>query len=169
MSRAHAQTITCPICHGQFHHHVFLHGELLRNGVVDIIHAEHPEWTQHDVICSRCVNHYRAEYVQQMLQEEKGELGTIEQDVIQSMRDQATLSGNVNEAFEKQRTFGERVSDGLATFGGSWVFIISFAAVLIFWIILNTINLLRKPFDPYPYILLNLVLSCLAAVQAPSS
>jgi uncharacterized membrane protein len=65
------------------------------------------------------------------------------------------------------RTFGERLSDNLASFGGSWVFIISFFSILVSWIALNSLLLLTQPFDPFPFILLNLVLSCLAAIQAP--
>ncbi|HZN02887.1 MAG TPA: DUF1003 domain-containing protein [Candidatus Polarisedimenticolia bacterium] len=65
------------------------------------------------------------------------------------------------------RTFGERLADQVATFGGSWTFIIFFLLVLLAWIALNTWALAAQAFDPYPYILLNLLLSCLAALQAP--
>jgi uncharacterized membrane protein len=59
------------------------------------------------------------------------------------------------------------MADHLASFGGSWTFIIIFGSILLMWIGLNSLLLLKKPFDPYPFILLNLVLSCLAAIQAP--
>ena len=81
--------------------------------------------------------------------------------------EQELISENLNAEFERRRTLGERVADKMAEFGGSWVFISIFAAILFVWIVLNSINLLTRPFDPYPYILLNLVLSCLAAIQAP--
>ena len=55
----------------------------------------------------------------------------------------------------------------MASFGGSWAFIIIFGSVLLAWIVVNSVVLMRRPFDPYPYILLNLILSCLAAIQAP--
>ncbi len=64
-------------------------------------------------------------------------------------------------------TFGQRLADKVAEFGGSWNFILIFLGILVVWIVANSIALMRKPFDPYPYILLNLVLSCLAAIQAP--
>ncbi|MCK9182752.1 MAG: DUF1003 domain-containing protein, partial [Fibrobacteraceae bacterium] len=67
---------------------------------------------------------------------------------------------------EKMR-MGDFVSDKVASFGGSWKFIIFFLIVLILWIIINSIVLLQKPFDPYPFILMNLILSCIAAIQAP--
>jgi uncharacterized membrane protein len=64
-------------------------------------------------------------------------------------------------------TAGQRLADRVATFGGSWRFIILFAAVLFLWIAVNSVALIFRPFDPYPFIFLNLVLSCLAALQAP--
>ena len=64
-------------------------------------------------------------------------------------------------------TFGQRLSDKIASFGGSWKFIIIFFFILVFWISVNSLILAFKPFDPYPFILLNLILSCLAAIQAP--
>lgn len=68
---------------------------------------------------------------------------------------------------EEQFTFGERLADKIAEFGGSWRFIIFFFLVLVGWITLNVLILKARPFDPYPFILLNLILSCLAALQAP--
>ncbi len=64
-------------------------------------------------------------------------------------------------------TFGQRAADKIATFGGSWTFIISFFAILAIWIAINVYTLQNKGFDPYPFILLNLILSCLASIQAP--
>jgi len=77
------------------------------------------------------------------------------------------VSRNLNRVHDEQTTLGERLSDGLACFGGSWTFIIGFCGALALWVGLNSLQLLVTPFDPYPYILLNLVLSCLAAIQAP--
>jgi len=64
-------------------------------------------------------------------------------------------------------TFGQRAADKIATFGGSWTFIISFFSILTVWIVFNVYALHNKGFDPYPFILLNLILSCLASIQAP--
>ena len=96
-----------------------------------------------------------------------GELSTLELDVMRSMKDQGLLAKNVNVEFDRKSTLGERLADKVAEFGGSWRFIITFFIVMVMWIIMNSVLLLRKPFDPYPFILLNLVLSCLAAIQAP--
>src|SRR5437879_1052974 len=77
------------------------------------------------------------------------------------------VTRNVNVEEEERLTFGQRVADKVATFGGSWTFIILFGAVLAVWVVVNTFLLVAHPFDPYPYILLNLFLSMLAALQAP--
>ena len=74
---------------------------------------------------------------------------------------------NVNTVEEENLTFGQRVADKVASFGGSWIFIISFGIMIIVWMAINVWYLRSKAFDPYPFILLNLVLSCLAAIQAP--
>ena len=77
------------------------------------------------------------------------------------------ISKNINELHANSQTFGERVADRLADIAGSWGFIIGFICVLFGWIVLNTVLLLKRAYDPYPFILLNLILSCVAAVQAP--
>jgi CRP/FNR family cyclic AMP-dependent transcriptional regulator len=86
-------------------------------------------------------------------------------DILLSQR----VSRNANEVLEEKATLGDRVADGVARFGGSWRFMFSFAAILVCWVALNTVLLLGRPepFDPYPFILLNLLLSMLAAIQAP--
>lgn len=92
-----------------------------------------------------------------------------EQRVVQHFGDRRHVSHDTNLEFEGKLTFGQRLADRVATFGGSWTFIIIFAAILLAWILLNAFLLTRQShtFDPYPYILLNLFLSMLAAVQAP--
>jgi len=100
-----------------------------------------------------------------MLELEKGELTALEEEVEKSLQEHDILSKNVNTTFEKQLTFGERFADKLTTFGGSWLFIISFVLALLVWCLLNL--WFTKPFDQYPFILLNLLLSCVAALQAP--
>ncbi len=87
--------------------------------------------------------------------------------MLDSLARQETLSANIDAEFERKLSFGERLSDRIADIGGSWGFICSFGGFLLLWIVANSLALLRHPFDPYPFILLNLVLSCLAAIQAP--
>jgi uncharacterized membrane protein len=89
--------------------------------------------------------------------------------VVQHFGERRHISRDTNLEFEKKLTIGQRLADKVAAFGGSWTFIIIFAVILLSWVVLNTIILARHTasFDPYPYILLNLFLSMLAAVQAP--
>jgi uncharacterized membrane protein len=102
-----------------------------------------------------------------ILESEKGELSTLEQEVVRSLREHELLSSNVDTQFEREWSLGDRLADRIATFGGSWSFLILFGVFLLAWIVLNSVVLVQRPPDPYPYIFLNLVLSCLAAVQAP--
>lgn len=97
------------------------------------------------------------------------ELEKPEQKVISSIAEVEPIAANVNELFHEQLTFGQRMADAIAKFGGSWTFILLFLAVLLAWMGVNTFYLVgsRHPFDPYPFILLNLVLSTIAALQAP--
>ena len=167
MRRPQSQPVLCQICKQSKKPNDVLPAELVRNSVAETIRKAHPEFSSQGFICLADLNHFRTEHVQDVLETEKGELSTLEEEVVRSLKEHETLSRNVNVEFERELTFGERVADRVAEFGGSWRFIISFGAVLVAWIAFNSLFLLRQPFDPYPYILLNLVLSCLAALQAP--
>ena len=107
------------------------------------------------------------QYVQSILSSEQGEVTNLEYEVINSMQEHDLISKNVENKLDQHWTFGERLADKIATFGGSWAFLICFACFLVLWIIVNTIVMVKQPADPYPFILLNLILSCLAAIQAP--
>lgn len=102
-------------------------------------------------------------------QKEWHELSEIEKRVVQSVAEKRKISRDLNRTLNDNRTFGERTADKVATFGGSWIFICIFGGILVFWVVLNSFILSRfnDTFDPYPYILLNLFLSMLAAIQAP--
>jgi uncharacterized membrane protein len=106
---------------------------------------------------------------QQLLHEDFDLLSPREQVVINRIADGLHISRNVLEEHQEKLTPGQRLADRVASFGGSWPFIVLFLAALVAWIVLNTLILAKwnHTFDPYPYILLNLVLSMLAAIQAP--
>lgn len=142
-------------------------GVLVRPLVADLIRKELGHWSEEGWICTQDMQKYRHQYIQQLLQEEKGEISSLELEVIESLKEQEILSKNPDAEHAAGLTFGQRMADHFADVAGSWGFILSFAGVLLVWVLINTIHLLRQPFDPYPYILLNLVLSCLAALQAP--
>jgi len=140
---------------------------LVRAALAAMIAAEHPDLTADSVICRKHLVDYRTRYVEDMLEHEKGELNDLERDVVESLAREGTVAENIEEQWADKRTLGEQIADMVADFGGSWVFIIAFFAILVVWMAFNVWVAARGAFDPYPFILLNLVLSCLAAVQAP--
>jgi uncharacterized membrane protein len=142
-------------------------GEMLRPALIETIKKHDTSWTVGQMICVECLDLYRSKYVEDALKDEAGELTKLEQEIVDSLREQENLTENVNSSFEKSITFGQIVADRVATFGGSWFFIGAFFLLLAAWIGINSVSAIRGPFDPYPYILLNLILSCLAALQAP--
>jgi len=142
-------------------------GVFVRPVVADLIRQELGRWDEDGWICNQDLQKYRHQYVQHLLQEEKGEISSLEQEVIESLRQQEVLSKNPDAEHIAGLTFGQRMADRFAGLAGSWGFILLFVGVLLLWILINVIGLFRQPFDPYPFILLNLVLSCIAALQAP--
>ena len=163
----HKEAKVCGICGKTFALRDLVPGTALRDAVAQQISQEHPDWSQEKFICRPDLNRYRGEYVHSLLESEKGELTSLENEVLTSLRDHETLSKNVDTEFEGEWTLGERLADRIATFGGSWIFLILFGLFLMVWIGVNSFILYAHPPDPYPYILLNLILSCLAAIQAP--
>ncbi len=158
---------TCGVCGKSKPAAELVPGDVVRPAIVERIRLQRPDWSTADTICLADLNRFRAEYVQSLLEKEKGELSTLEQSVVDSLARHETLSSNVEEQFQKKLTVGERMADRVADFGGSWAFIGLFGGFIVLWMIVNSYLLAARPFDPYPYILLNLVLSCLAAIQAP--
>ena len=140
---------------------------MVRPSLATGLAAAHPKLTADDVICRRHLTEQRTRYVEQLLERERGELSELERQVVESLAREETVARDIEAAWAGRRTFGERVSDFVADFGGSWNFIISFFIILLVWIGFNVWAATRAIFDPYPFILLNLVLSCLAAIQAP--
>jgi len=141
--------------------------ELIRPSLLEFIKKKVPGLDSKAFICFEDLGNFRKDYVKEVLEDEIGELSALDNEVIQSLEQHEILSADISRQFERKLTFGERLSDRIAEFGGSWKFIIMFGTVLIAWIVLNAVFLLNRGFDPYPFILLNLILSCLAAIQAP--
>jgi uncharacterized membrane protein len=167
MSTRQQPSVVCQICGKQMSPREVLPAELVRDSISETIQKSHPDWSPSSFICMADLNEFRNKHVQEVLEDEKGEISELEEEVVKSIKDHELLSQNVSAEFESALTFGDRVADGVARFGGSWRFIIIFGGVMLVWILINSLVLLWRPFDPYPFILLNLALSCLAAVQAP--
>lgn len=139
----------------------------LRPGILQLLREQYPKISKEDFISLDELNVYRRRYLARLVEQEKGELAVIDQDVMNAIRDNSLLSENVQIELDKPLSFGQRMADRIATFGGSWRFLGAFSFFLFIWILFNSLWFLFQPFDPYPFILLNLILSCLAAVQAP--
>ena len=159
--------VSCQICGRNAHDVELLPASFVRPVVAKLIINTKPDWTADGYICVDDLSRYRYDYIRSLLETEKGELTELDQEVVESLQKHEILSSHIDQEYESRLTFGERLSDRIAAFGGSWKFLIIFAFILLLWVLINSIFLLSRPFDPYPYILLNLILSCLAAVQAP--
>jgi uncharacterized membrane protein len=158
---------TCQICGRASNHAELIPAAVVRPRLVERIRNAFPAWSTAGYICLADLNRFRGDYVESLLQDEKGELSSLERSVIESLAQQETLAEDVEALFQKKLTLGERLADDIADFGGSWTFILLFGGVILVWVLINSVALTMWPFDPYPFILLNLVLSCLAALQAP--
>lgn len=167
MSPGEARSYTCPVCGQPRPARDVVHGDLVHGAVVDLIRKALPAWSAAQAICLPCLNRFRAEVVEQALEDQRGELSALEDEVLRSLREHEVVSENLNLEFDRRLTLGERLADRMAVFGGSWRFILVFTGVMVAWIAANSVALAWRPWDPFPFILLNLVLSCLAAVQAP--
>lgn len=132
-----------------------------------LIKKDHPEFSTQHFISHEALNIYRKKYIEQLVKKESKELSKLEKDVLNAIHSDQFLSQNIEQDIESDLSFGQKMADKIAEFGGSWMFIIFFFSFIVLWIGINVIALLREPFDPFPFILLNLILSCLAAIQAP--
>jgi len=157
----------CTVCGREVPARESVRLDVIRPAIIERIRHEKPDLPAEGFICRGDLDRFRSTYVSQLLTRERGELTRLEQEVVKSLADHETLAENIEAEYAEQRTLGERLSDRLASFGGSWTFIILFGAVLLAWMVFNIVAAGRSQFDPYPFILLNLVLSCLAAIQAP--
>jgi uncharacterized membrane protein len=139
----------------------------IRKPIRELIQQKYPQWTDEGYIAINELNGFRHQYVQKMMEEEIGELSKLEKEVLESIKKSEILSKNLEPEIDETLTLGQKAADRIASFGGSWTFILSFFFFIGLWMFTNVYLLFTKPFDPYPFILLNLILSCLAALQAP--
>ncbi|RYG42743.1 MAG: DUF1003 domain-containing protein [Chitinophagaceae bacterium] len=133
----------------------------------DYFHQHYPDAEDISAVSAEQLIELRKNYVNELLEQDFGELNEVERIVTKSINSRRTLSKSSHNAGGKKLSYGERLADKVASFGGSWRFIIIFFVILIAWMGLNAFFLHEKGFDPYPFILLNLILSCLASIQAP--
>lgn len=161
------KTVYCHVSQKQIPVSESYRGSEIRDALRTLIRQEHPDFTDDSYISIEKLNEYRKRYITQLIQQEIGEASQLEQEVIHAIQSNKILSENIEENLDERLTFGQRLADRIASFGGSWTFILAFFSFIAGWMALNIWLLTTRPFDPYPFILLNLILSCLAAIQAP--
>jgi uncharacterized membrane protein len=167
MTKTEDSSAVCQICNQAKPSNSGTLGEVVRPSLSEFIKRRHPAWDEKGFICFEDLGICRRDYVKEVLQDEIGELSALDNEVIESLQQHEIISSDISKQFEKKLTFGEQLSDRIAAFGGSWRFIILFGSVLLVWIVINTAVLMSRAFDPYPFILMNLILSTIAALQAP--
>ena len=142
-------------------------GHIVQPNILGLIQSEHPSFTIDSHLSISELNQYREKYLRTLLERERLAISGLEGAVLASISNETTLADKIEFEDETTYTYGQRLADNVATFGGSWTFIIAFGVFLFIWIITNVFVLVSRPFDPYPFIFLNLILSCIAALQAP--
>ncbi|RDI52485.1 DUF1003 domain-containing protein [Flavobacterium glaciei] len=159
-------TFTSDISKKEFSISDRISAKTIRNPILALIQKDYPNFDEGKYLAIEELNMYREKYITNYLVVEIGELSNLETKVIGSLNEDKSLVSVVEDEIGF-RTVGQTVADNVAAFGGSWKFIIFFGVFILLWILANIYILLNKGFDPYPFILLNLILSCLAALQAP--
>lgn len=139
----------------------------IRHSIMNLIQKDRPQFSRESHLSRSELNKYREKAISDYLVKEVGELSELEKTVLNSVNNNKTLTDKVDGEEEQIPTTGQRIADKVASFGGSWTFIISFGVFIFLWVSVNVFWLVNKGFDPYPFILLNLILSTLAALQAP--
>jgi uncharacterized membrane protein len=142
-------------------------GSDIREAIFNYIVKKYPDFTSDKFISVTELNTYRRLYLTSLIEEEKGDLAILDRDVMNAINNNSILSENIQDEIETGLTLGQRIADKVASFGGSWTFIIFFFLFIFIWMLINIWVLITEPFDPFPFILLNLILSCVAAIQAP--
>jgi uncharacterized membrane protein len=151
----------------EFSESVKINAKVVRPAIMQKIKEKHPNFSENGLLASSELNEFRNLYIESTMQDELGSLSHLESEVLEALKQNQIISDNIDETIDENLTFGQKLADHIASFGGSWTFISFFFAFLFLWIIVNVFLLSTKAYDPYPFILLNLILSCLAALQAP--
>jgi len=138
---------------------------LVDEQIVKLIQSKR-NWDSSAWVCVGDLNYFRNAYVEKLIHEEKSEISDLEKTFLETLEKDQVVK-ELDAFTDKNLTRWERVADRLAEFGGSWTFIVLFLVLIAIWVALNTIFLIEHRFDPYPFIFLNLLLSCIAAIQAP--
>ncbi|HLO72576.1 MAG TPA: DUF1003 domain-containing protein [Flavobacterium sp.] len=160
------KTFTSAISNIEFPEKERVLGKSIRISILRLIQQDYPDFDTNNSIAISELNVYREKYISKYLQTEIRELSDLEKDVVKSLGEDTSFVAKIEDEVDT-RNYGQVIADKVASFGGSWTFIISFFIFITIWIGSNVFIFTHKEFDPYPFILLNLILSCIAALQAP--
>lgn len=144
-----------------------IHIGAVRANIYALMIRENPKLSGEGYISLRELAMYREQYITEVLSKQIGQIGEVQRTVIDAMENETLLSEKLARGDDAELTSAQRLADRVASFGGSWTFISAFGVFIVCWITLNIFFLRNVGFDPYPFILLNLILSCIAALQAP--
>ena len=157
-------THKCQICQKSFSGKNVLPASVIRSSLLPFLKPVNEDWNPDGFVCEDDLNRARKALYAKLIEAEKGDLSEVQATVVKALQEHEVLSARLTDEAD-DRKFGEKLSDKIAEFGGSWRFLILFIGIISVWILLNS---RREPsYDPYPFILLNLLLSCVAAMQAP--
>ncbi len=164
---AKQKSVICQLSHQEvpFQHAVKL--DSISNTLLNKIKEKQPAVDVTGYVGTDALNRIREESIKEMLESDKGEISKLDAEVLENIKSNELISLDLKDESNENESFGIRLADHIAEFGGSWKFIIIFGSFILVWIASNIYLLANKGFDPYPFILLNLILSCLAALQAP--
>lgn len=160
-------TFISDVSHQEFPVSEKVSAKTIRHSILQMIQKEYPGFTHDSLLSLDELNDYRERYIVATLKKEIGGLNELERTVVDALTGKITLAEKLDGEEQQKMTIGQRVADKVTTFGGSWTFILLFLLMILAWIVLNVVWFANKGFDPYPFILLNLILSCIAAIQAP--
>lgn len=141
-------------------------GSVISPSISEVIKNDFEDFNDNSCISFSEFAQYKQKYLQSYLVKEMSDITQLEKEVIDSISNKSIITEKESDN-DNKISFAQRLSDKVASFGGSWKFIILFGIVLSAWIVFNTVSLIKYRFDPYPFILMNLILSCIAAMQAP--
>lgn len=157
----------CEMCNKQLAAPELFPLELVPGALLKLIEQDNANLDMQGFICLNDLEHYQLLRSRELLQGDATELNEAEEEVLSNIKSNQITAGNINLKHRKSLTFSQRMADKISDFGGSWEFIGIFCILLFIWISINSWLFLTQPYDPYPYILLNLVLACITALQAP--
>lgn len=158
---------TCHVDQKQYPIAKLVSAEIIKPQIVNLINREYPGFMPGKYIHQKHIETFHKKYLESLINSDGDDISDLEKEVLDSILEKEVISSNLESELESNIGYGDAIADKIARFGGSWSFIISFFILLVIWMIINVWILISKPFDPYPFILLNLILSCLAAIQAP--